>query len=179
MAHEEEPEDEIIGHIFLVMLMTIIFIKFLLEAYFEKSQPMFGHYTGIIILIGIFCSWIIYRSSGEDKTLMADLRFKEDAFFNFILPTIVFPSGFNMRRKKFFRNIGPILQFGIIGTLICFTLYVVGMYSLHSAGLLTKWSYSHNSYVELKLDLFQILNACSLLCSSDIIAAISMISYTA
>lgn len=175
---EHGHEDETMGHIFLVMLMAIIFLKFLLESYFEKNQPIVGHYTGVIILVGILCSYIIYSSS-EEKKLLGELRFKEDAFFNLILPTIVFPSGFNMRRKKFFRNIGPILKFGILGTLICFTFYVCGMYLLSRWGLLTKWDYEEGMYVKLNLDMFQILNACSLLCSSDIIAAISMISYTA
>lgn len=40
-----------------------------------------------------------------------------------------------------------------------------------------KWNPIYNEYVPLELDMYQILNICSLLISSDIIAAISMINY--
>jgi sodium/hydrogen exchanger-like protein 6/7/sodium/hydrogen exchanger 8 len=43
--------------------------------------------------------------------------------------------------------------------------------------LLTKFDFKKQEYVKLDLDMFQILSVCSLLCSSDVIAAISMINY--
>jgi solute carrier family 9 (sodium/hydrogen exchanger), member 6/7 len=51
------------------------------------------------------------------------MAFDPDVFFYLILPLIVFPSGYNMRRKKFFANIGTIMKFGFIGTIICFSIY--------------------------------------------------------
>ena len=49
--------------------------------------------------------------------------FNQDIFFDLILPLIVFPSGYNMRRKKFFGNIGTIMKFGFVGTIFCFIVY--------------------------------------------------------
>jgi sodium/hydrogen exchanger-like protein 6/7 len=60
--------------------------------------------------------------------LLKDLQFREGIFFELILPAIVFPSGYNMRRKKFFRNIKTIMKFGFIGTLFAFTIYTAMTY---------------------------------------------------
>jgi len=76
--------------------------------------------------MGIILSYAIYKqaeSNKDEKMVLDDLRFSESLFFNLILPLIVFPSGYNMRRKKFFKNIGTIMKFGFLGTIICFSLY--------------------------------------------------------
>lgn len=44
-------------------------------------------------------------------------------FFYAVLPLIVFASGFNMYRQKFFQNIHNVVLFGIFSTLVCFTLF--------------------------------------------------------
>ena len=162
---------------FYIMLMFILFTKFMVEAYFEKLQPRFGHNTGITILLGMACSYAIYKMAGDDTAILSELQFSETLFFDIILPSIVFPSGFNMRRKKFFRNIKTIMKFGFIATLICFAIYSAALYGVWQAGLVTKWDKKAEKYVVLDLDMFQILSVCSLLCSSDVIAAISMINY--
>jgi sodium/hydrogen exchanger-like protein 6/7/sodium/hydrogen exchanger 8 len=62
--------------------------------------------------------------------------------------------------------------------MFCFFIYSAGLYWVHTAGLLTKYDYKKNDYVPLELDMFQILSICSLLCSSDVLAAIAMINYS-
>ena len=136
------------------MLMLILFLKFMVEAYFEKIQPAFGHNTGIIIVVGMMCSYAIYKMAGDQPALLADLQFSESLFFNFILPSIVFPSGFNMRRKKFFRNIKTIMKFGFIATLLCFGIYSAALYGVWSAGLITKFDKVKQEQVVLDLDMF-------------------------
>ena len=69
---------------------------------------------------------------------MHDLQFDEKLFFDLALPLIIYPSGFNMRRKKFFRNIGTIMKFGFIGTIFCFAIYTAMCYGALQAGWLTK-----------------------------------------
>lgn len=70
------------------------------------------------------------------------------------------------------------MKFGFVATLICFAIYTAALYGVWSAGLITKYDREKDKMVTLDLDMFQILSVCSLLCSSDVIAAISMISYT-
>ena len=69
---------------------------------------------------------------------MKDLQFSPELFFDLLLPLIIFPSGYNMRRKKFFKNIGTIMKFGFVGTLICFAVYTAMCFGASQAGWLTK-----------------------------------------
>ena len=82
-----------------------------------------------------------------------------------------------MRRKKFFRNIGTIMKFGFLGTLVCFAIYTGMCYGALQAGWLKRKDQDGNM-VELDMGMFEVLSICALLCSSDVIAAISMINYS-
>ena len=107
------------------------------------------------------------------------MKFNDDLFFYFVLPPIVFASGFNMYRKKFFANIQNIVLFGVLGTFIAF-----GSFSALTIGY-TKYfglkQYTYDSatggwiQTTLNLQTVEILLMCSLLCSSDVIAAVSLI----
>lgn len=165
-----------LNQLFFLMLLSILFMFFIFEAYFAKNKPKFGHTTGVIVCIGMLASYAIFKIS-DDPTLMSDLRFNESVFFELILPAIVFPSGFNMRRKKFFRNIKTIGKFGFVGTLFAFSIYTAMTYGVWSAGLITKTDKDSGEQVPLEWGMFEILSICALLCSSDVIAAISMIDY--
>jgi|JI9StandDraft_2_1071091.scaffolds.fasta_scaffold705889_1 NhaP-type Na+/H+ or K+/H+ antiporter len=59
---------------------------------------------------------------------MALLKFDENLFFYFIMPPIVFNSGYNMHRGRFFENIGSILFFGILGTFVTYIAFVIFTY---------------------------------------------------
>lgn len=90
----------------------------------------------------------------SDKSIMNDIRFNPEFFFLFILPTIMFPSGYNMRRKKFFKNIATVFKFGFVATLVCYTIYVTLMFSLWHFDLVSKWDPVTERYVKLNLDMY-------------------------
>ena len=69
------------------------------------------------------------------------------------------------------------MKFGFVGTLFCFAIYTAMTYAAYESNLLKKWDPEANDYVKINITMFEILSICSLLCSSDVIAAISMISY--
>ena len=105
---EETVEGEIVQNLYIIGLLMFIAFYFFVESLFEKHKPPLGHTTGVIISLGVLLSYIIfviYEKSNKDKAtgdLIDYIEFRPTIFFDVVLPLIVFPSGYNMRRKKFF-----------------------------------------------------------------------------
>ena len=178
------------------MFLSLFFV---IEALFEKHSPPFGHTSAVMVVLGMGMSYVVWQIALYSKFVVGEsneyteagewirndaLQFSPTFFFSFILPLIVFPSGFNMRRKKFFKNIGTISKFGFIATLFCFALMSLFVYLACKA----KWLYYYKNdgtqfFLTIEdgdtgtFGLKEILSFTSLLCSSDVIAAISMINY--
>ncbi|KAF5303763.1 hypothetical protein FQA39_LY09836 [Lamprigera yunnana] len=60
----------------------------------------------------------------EDSEIELKATFDPEIFFNIILPPIIFHAGYSLKRKYFFRNLGAILTYAIIGTTI--SSFVIG-----------------------------------------------------
>lgn len=98
----------------IIFLMLIIYM--IVASIIESSHSKFGHESGIVILIGMLLSFMARWFGHEEFNHM--MTFDENFFFYFILPPIVFASGYNMKRKRFFENIKNILIFGLFSTII-------------------------------------------------------------
>lgn len=118
---------------FLLTFISLCFFFFFMLGVIEKYHPRFGHETGMTVVLGIVISLIIYAIKGPE--ISASFRFSPNLFFNFFLPPIIFNSGFNMRKKKFFENLGNVGLFGIFTTIVCFVLYSMFGYYLLKMGL--------------------------------------------
>jgi sodium/hydrogen exchanger-like protein 6/7 len=98
------------------LIFVMLFIYMTMGSLIEKYKCVIGHEASFIIIIGMTVSlgfW--YFEKGHYTDMMT---FDADFFFYFCLPPIVFASGYNMKRKKFFENIMNVILFGIIGTVI-------------------------------------------------------------
>ena len=107
------------------LLMLIIYTS--VGLYMEKAKPSFGHETGVILLMGISISFLVQWLQPE---FTENFEFQNTFFFQCWLPLIIFASGYNMKRKKFFQNFSNISKFGLLGTLITFIIYSALTYSL-------------------------------------------------
>lgn len=106
-------------------------------------------------------------------------------FFNLIFPPIVFNSGFNMRQRKFFYNIGNIMITGLGVTFVCFAIYSLATYYVVKKLNLTMTRYVDNlnpgapmpETYPIEMSGMAIIMFTSLLCSSDVVAAVSIIDF--
>ena len=95
----------------------------------EQKNLLVGHETTYIILAGLVLSLII---AAIDPNRAKYMVMGHAVFMEVFLPLIVFATGFNMRRERFFACIINIAKFGLVGTLVCFM----------SEGLLCCWIFS-------------------------------------
>lgn len=152
-------------------------------AFIEKYKPAVGHETGMTILLGMALSYAFWVAFGTKN--VETFNFSADAFFNFYLPPIIFNSGYNMKKKKFFQNFGNITIFGIF---ITFTTF--GLYCLMTWTMLNNWTFEMTNYYALEnnidvglnpkpisINTMRIFVVCALLCSTDVVAAVSIVDY--
>ena len=96
-----------------------------------------------------------------------------------MLPPLVFNSGFSMRRKKFFENIGNIIIFGLFVTLVCFAIYSAGGFLVMHYIKPKATDFVSNVEQPVNYSMLQLMLFTSLLCSSDVVAAVSIVDYEA
>lgn len=107
-------------------LTCIVLFIFLLLGYItigswmETKHFSVGHETGVIIIIGIIISILMELWTGNNLKIIS---WSNEIFFFVLLPLIIFATGYNMRREKFFENISNIVKFGVVGTIITFIIY--------------------------------------------------------
>ena len=114
-----------------IIIMIVLFFYMFIGSVLEKYHVIVGHEAGLVILFGMLISFIAFSTGHHEFNHL--LSFDANFFFYFCLPPIVFASGYNMKRKKFFENFTNILIFGLFGTILqfsifsCFTYLVVEM----------------------------------------------------
>lgn len=102
-------------------------------------------------------------------------------FFDILLPIILFAAGYNMRRQAFFKNFTNIVKFGIFGSLFTFVFFFLFTYLVFKTFDVTMWNPEANggngATESLELSTMDIMLFCSVLVSSDIIAAMSILKF--
>ncbi|XP_076453860.1 sodium/hydrogen exchanger 9-like [Babylonia areolata] len=62
---------------------------------------------------------VVDEPVGESEPpLEKTVTFDPEIFFNVMLPVIIFEAGYSMKRRHFFRNLGAILMYAVIGTTV-------------------------------------------------------------
>jgi len=180
------PEEHGKRIVFLAVILLLMLIFFWMENVMHKYKPKVGHETGITILLGICFSLAYFKWHGVNATDYEVFHFRPYVFFDFILPPIIFNSGYNMRRKKFFTNLGNIMITGLGVTFVCFTIYSAATYFVLAKMELTMTRYFNNldpthvvpETYPIEIPFMNVLMFTALICSSDVVAAVSIVDFS-
>lgn len=104
--------------------MTHLHVDAEKNSHFNDSLPpdsLYMNFPGVLNISGITRNQTYtyaFRGQVIGNLNEIDLKatFDPEIFFNIVLPCIIFYAGYSLKRKYFFRNLGTILTFAIVGT---------------------------------------------------------------
>jgi sodium/hydrogen exchanger-like protein 6/7/sodium/hydrogen exchanger 8 len=167
--------EHIIFTISAIVIVGMIMLYMFLGLLIERSRVPFGHEASLVVIFGGLIAYLAYHSGYT--SFNEKVSFDSNLFFYFCLPPIVLASGFNMKRKIFFENFASVLIFGVLSTILQFFLFSVGLWLINRMGVLTKFNMTTGIETNFELSTMEILLMCSLICSSDVVAAIAVVKY--
>ncbi|KAL8159549.1 hypothetical protein V2J09_001086 [Rumex salicifolius] len=103
--------------VFFSLLCACILIGHLLEDHRWANESITALFLGLIS-----GAVVLLFSKGESSQILV---FNEELFFIYLLPPIIFNAGFQVKKKQFFKNFSTIVLFGVLGTIISFSLISV------------------------------------------------------
>lgn len=114
-ASTDEGEKSISGEILLMMLLLTFS---LISGYIVRKKKLyFFNESMCSTLLGLLAGFFMYIF--ENKKYMENISNGYAAFFLiFLLPPIIFQSAYTLKLHDFFKNLGSIMLYSILGTLI-------------------------------------------------------------
>lgn len=126
------PTEEAVTALSILLILGIVAITFMAAYVFRELKIHFLHESSVAILLGLLVGLIVSRIS-EPLVLRAELIFSQETFFLFLLPPIIFASGYNLDRRSFFNNLGSLLVYAFLGTLINNLIFAGILYAFNFA----------------------------------------------
>ncbi|MCO5547767.1 hypothetical protein L7F22_001219 [Adiantum nelumboides] len=101
----------------ILLQIVTLGLAFVLGHVLRRHKIYYLHEASASLLIGLIVGGIANISNTEEN-FKRWFNFREEFFFLFLLPPIIFYSGFSLHPKPFFSNFGAIITFAILGTFI-------------------------------------------------------------
>nr|DAD24242.1 TPA_asm: hypothetical protein HUJ06_025705 [Nelumbo nucifera] len=113
-SHGTEQQAAGVGILLQIMMLVLSFV---LGHVLRRHKFYYLPEASASLLIGLTVGGLANISNTE-TSIRAWFNFHEEFFFLFLLPPIIFQSGFSLSPKPFFSNFGAIVTFAILGTFI-------------------------------------------------------------
>ncbi|KAJ1268185.1 hypothetical protein BS78_07G117700 [Paspalum vaginatum] len=101
----------------ILLQISMLVLSFVLGHILRRRKFYYLPEASGSLLIGMIVGGLA-NISNTQKSTRRWFNFREDFFLLFLLPPIIFQSGFNLAPKPFFSNFGAIITFAILGTFI-------------------------------------------------------------
>eukprot|EP00753_Platysulcus_tardus_P012996 PLAT3589.1.p1 GENE.PLAT3589.1~~PLAT3589.1.p1 ORF type:complete len:1110 (-),score=563.04 PLAT3589.1:124-3162(-) len=125
-----EEADGLSLYMFIVVLLMVL--AFAIGHELELHKISWLPETAAVILLGVLLG--VALQFGASDEARATARFDAELFTLVMLPIIIFESGYNMAaRGLFFKNLGSILTFAVVGTMLVTVLVGAVLFALSSA----------------------------------------------
>lgn len=157
----------------VIIVLSLVALYHVVGNFIKRKNLVFGHEASLLVIVGMVISFILNKSH---PGIIQRVTFDSNVFFYGCLPPIIFASVYNMNMRIFFDNFEAVIIFGVLGTILQFVLFSIGLYFLNSLGA-SFFKFVGMNGLGFNLSLYEILLMCSLICSSDPVAAISVIRY--
>lgn len=130
MSSDDEVPGDYLSFYFLVFQSLLALVLILSSLLHKSKLASILPEAGLTLLVGLIGGIVIYYVG--DKTQVTDglLSFNPEVFFVFLLPPIIFNSGYHIQKTFFIRYFTPIALFACLGTALS---TVVVAFTLHFA----------------------------------------------
>jgi sodium/hydrogen exchanger 8 len=124
---DDEEEAAIYSLILLGLLTICLLATYLLLKFHIHWFPESVLIIGIGIIMGL-----ILKLAPPDFGIITQLD--PNIFFQIFLPAIIFDAGYTLEKREFFGNLGGIILFAVVGTILSTVVVACGLFLLGYAG---------------------------------------------
>eukprot|EP01016_Furgasonia_blochmanni_P012276 TRINITY_DN1590_c0_g2_i2.p1 TRINITY_DN1590_c0_g2~~TRINITY_DN1590_c0_g2_i2.p1 ORF type:complete len:553 (-),score=167.50 TRINITY_DN1590_c0_g2_i2:168-1826(-) len=167
-------DDGEISAMMVLLFFGIVAMYTFLETVFEHFNIQFFHQSGVAIILGGILGYVAKMNNQKQE-----FSFDGTFFFTFVLPAILFSAGYNLKKRRFVQNFNYIVLYGVLGTIVNFAVMVAGTYLVSSNNLISVgYLFGENKGKPaeiVQLTIPEIFFMSATLCSSDTVAALTMI----
>lgn len=119
----------------ILVLLLILFLAIIGSNLLRQKNIEYIQDAGLSCLLGMLFGFIL-EVLGETPQIKSVTTLNSEFVLFVLLPPIIFQSGYNIDKKKFFGNFGAIISFAFFGILISTLLISWGVFLLSNFGLL-------------------------------------------
>ena len=97
-------------------------IYILVETFQEHKHFKFGHAASVVLIVAMTTSFFVFKAGYLHN------EFSAVALFDYAIPLILYNDGYNMRKQRFFNELGNICLHGVVTTFVGIAMTVTSIY---------------------------------------------------